>query len=105
VEVRDDEADELPSWSSRTWPDERLARMLRREKRENVDVARDATELIVLEGFRPRGSRMIERGERFSRDLDLAKTYPEYFGLLLPLSQLQEVNHGEQKAGAHSSGR
>ena len=48
---------------------------------------------------------MIERGERFPRDLDLAKTYPEYFGLLLPLSQLQEVNHGEQKAGAHSSGR
>jgi hypothetical protein len=61
--------------------------MHRREKRENVDVARDATELIVLEGFRPRGSRMIERGERFPRDLDLAKSYPEYFGLLLPLKE------------------
>jgi hypothetical protein len=71
-----------------------------RSKPEPVDVAHDATELIVLEGFRPRGSRMIERGERFPRDLDLAKAYPEYFGLLLPLSQLQEVNHGEQKAGA-----
>jgi len=61
--------------------------ILRRDKPESVDVVRDATEVIVLEGFRPRGSRMIERGERFPRDLDLAKTYPEYFGLLLPLKE------------------
>jgi hypothetical protein len=59
-----------------------------RPKPEPVVVARDATEVIVLEGFRPRGSRMIERGERFPRDLDLAKTYPEYFGLLLPLKEV-----------------
>jgi hypothetical protein len=52
-----------------------------------VDVVRDATELIVLEGFQPRGSRRFERGERFPRDVDLAKTYPEYFGLLLPLKE------------------
>jgi hypothetical protein len=63
--------------------------MLRREKRENVDVVRDATELIVLEGFRPRGSRMIERGERFPRDLELATTFPQYFGLLLPLKEVE----------------
>jgi hypothetical protein len=60
-----------------------------------VDVVHDATEVIVLEAFQPRGSRRFERGERFARDLDLAKRHPEFFGLLLPLSQLQDVNHGE----------
>jgi hypothetical protein len=71
--------------------------MLRREKTESVDVERDdATELIVLESFRPMGSRMIERGERFPRDLDLAKRHPEFFALMLPLSKLdiEEVRSG-----------
>jgi hypothetical protein len=64
----------------------------RRDKPEAaVDVARDATELVVLESFRPMGSRLIEKGERFPRDLDLAKSYPEYFGLLVPLRDLREV--------------
>jgi hypothetical protein len=63
----------------------------RREKPETVDVARDATEVIVLEGFRPRGSRLFEKGERFPVGLDLAKQYPQFFGLLLPLSKLEEV--------------
>jgi hypothetical protein len=35
---------------------------------------------------------MFERGERFPRDHHLAQSFPEFFGLLLPLSQLQEVN-------------
>ena len=65
--------------------------ILRRDKPEAVDLARDATELIVLERFRPRMSRAFEKGERFPRDLDLAKQFPEYFGLLLPLSELREV--------------
>jgi hypothetical protein len=69
--------------------------MLRRPNPEPVDFACDATEVIVLEAFQPRGSRRFERGERFARDLDLATRHPEYFGLLLPLSQLEEVNHGE----------
>jgi hypothetical protein len=64
--------------------------ILRRDKPESVDVVHDATELIVLEGFQPRGNRRFERGERFARDLDLAKRHPEFFGLLLPLSQLQD---------------
>jgi hypothetical protein len=70
--------------------------ILRREKTESVDVERDATELIVLESFRPMGSRMIERGERFPRDFDLAKRHPEFFALMLPLSKLdiEEVRSG-----------
>jgi hypothetical protein len=67
----------------------------RREKPESVDVERDATELIVLETFRPLMSRAFEKGERFPVGLDLAKQYPQFFGLLLPLSQLEEANHGE----------
>lgn len=65
--------------------------ILRRDKLEAVDVACDASELIVLESFRPMGSRLFQKGERFPRGLDLAKKHPEYFGLLLPLSELREV--------------
>jgi 5-methylcytosine-specific restriction endonuclease McrA len=58
-----------------------------RTRPKPVDVVREATEVIVLESFRPWMGRMIERGERFPRDHDLAKTFPAYFGLLLPLSE------------------
>jgi hypothetical protein len=70
--------------------------ILRRDKPEAVDVERDATELIVLERFSPRMSRAFEKGERFPRDLDLAKRHPEFFALMLPLSKLdiEEVRSG-----------
>jgi hypothetical protein len=61
---------------------------LRATNPEPVDLVRDATELIALESFRPVMSRRIDKGERFPRDHDLAKAWPEYFGLLLPLSEL-----------------
>jgi hypothetical protein len=57
--------------------------------RKAADVQRDAVEVIVLEGFRPLISRAVEKGERFPRDHDLAKTYPEFFGLLLPLTEIE----------------
>ena len=56
-----------------------------------VDVERDATEAICLQGFRPQMRREIHRGERFPRDAAVVKAWPEYFGLLLPMSELDEV--------------
>jgi hypothetical protein len=61
-----------------------------------VDVVREATEVIALEGFRPQMSREIQRGERFPRDHDLVAKFPAYFGLLLPLTELN-------KGGEHGS--
>jgi hypothetical protein len=34
--------------------------------------------------------RRVERGERFRRDHELVRAWPQYFGLLLPLSELNE---------------
>lgn len=56
------------------------------------DIAREATEVIALESFTPWMSREIQRGERFPREADIAKTYPAFFGPLLPLTELEEVN-------------
>jgi hypothetical protein len=64
--------------------------MMPKLRTRKADVAREANEVIALESFRPQMSRMIDKGERFPRDHDLAKTFPAYFGLLLPLSELQE---------------
>jgi len=64
---------------------------IRKGEPARVDVARDATEAICLESFRPWMSRMVERGERLPRDHDLPRAYPEFFGLLVPLSELEEV--------------
>jgi hypothetical protein len=71
--------------------------MLRKEP-ARVDIVRDASEVIALEGFTPQMSRQIQRGERFPRHHDLAKRFPQFFGLLLPMSELREVNeHGEDR--------
>jgi hypothetical protein len=68
--------------------------MVRRRAATAVDIRRDATEVIALESFRPLMSREIRKGERFARDNDLAKTYPAYFGLLLPLSAIEDEGNG-----------
>jgi hypothetical protein len=68
---------------------------LAREQPGAVDVQRDATELIALESFRPLMRREIRKGERFPRDHDLAKAWPQYFALLLPLAELDKGDeHG-----------
>jgi hypothetical protein len=67
----------------------------RRDRPETVDVARDAREAICLEAFQPFMRRAVEKGERLPRDHDLVRSFPAYFGLLLPLSELEEANHGE----------
>jgi hypothetical protein len=59
---------------------------LRPRRPKAVDVERDAVEAICIEGFRPAMRRAVERGERLPRDHDLVKTFPAYFGLLLPLT-------------------
>jgi hypothetical protein len=64
---------------------------IRKGEPARVDIVRDASEVIVLESFRPWMSRMVERGERLPRDHELPRTYPEFFGLLVPLSELEEV--------------
>jgi hypothetical protein len=35
--------------------------------------------------------RAVERGERFPRDAELVRAFPQFFGLLLPLSELDKV--------------
>jgi hypothetical protein len=71
---------------------------MRKQRPAHVDIARAATEVIALEGFTPQMSRQIQRGERFPRNHDLAKRFPQFFGLLLPMSELREVNeHGEDR--------
>jgi hypothetical protein len=60
--------------------------MLRRPKIKHVDVASDAVEAIALEGFRPAMRRTVEKGERFPRDAELVSDFPQFFGLLLPLT-------------------
>jgi hypothetical protein len=69
---------------------------MKRPAQHKVNVERDAVEAIALEGFRPAMRRPVERGERFSRDHELVKSFPRYFGLLLPLSELD-------KGGEHGS--
>jgi hypothetical protein len=64
---------------------------IRKQESSRVDVAREATEAIALESFQPLMRRMVERGERFPRDHELVRVWPQYFGLLLPLSELEEV--------------
>jgi dihydropteroate synthase len=69
--------------------------ILRRDKPEAVDVARDATEAICLESFQPLMRHAVEKGERLPRDAEMVKAFPQFFGLLIPMSELQEVNeHG-----------
>ena len=63
-----------------------------RTRPKPVDVVRDATEAICLESFQPVMRRRVERGERFPRDHELVRAWPHYFGLLLPLSELEEVS-------------
>jgi hypothetical protein len=63
--------------------------MSRKTRPKPVDVARDATEAVALERFTPVMHRTVERGERFPRDHELVRTWPQYFGLLLPLSELE----------------
>jgi hypothetical protein len=64
---------------------------LKTRRPKPVDVVRDATEVIALESFQPWMRRMVVKGERLPRDHDLVKAWPQYFGLLLPLSELEEV--------------
>jgi hypothetical protein len=67
------------------------SRVLRRKSEPSrVDVERDATEAICLEGFQPVMRRAVEKGERFARDAELVRAFPQFFGLLLPLSEIQE---------------
>jgi hypothetical protein len=54
-----------------------------------VDVERDATEVICIEGFRPVMRREVSRGERFPRAHELVASYPAYFALILPLTELE----------------
>jgi hypothetical protein len=60
-------------------------------KTQRARVERDAVEAICLEGFRPPMRRAVERGERFPRDHELVRSYSAFFGLLLPLTELEEV--------------
>jgi hypothetical protein len=64
--------------------------MWRKAEPARVDIVREASEVIALEGFRPAMRRAVERGERFPRDAELVRSFPAYFGLLLPLSELNE---------------
>jgi hypothetical protein len=68
-----------------------MAKLRRRRPDPAADVERDAVEAICLEGFRPPMRRAVEKGERLAREHDLVRSYPSYFGLLIPLSELEEV--------------
>jgi hypothetical protein len=57
---------------------------------KRVAVERDATEAICLEAFRPFMRGPVERGQRFPRDAELVRSFPQFFGLLLPLSALKD---------------
>jgi hypothetical protein len=57
---------------------------------QGADVQRDATEAICLEGFRPLMRPAVERGQRFPREAEMVRMFPAYFGLLLPLSAIEE---------------
>jgi hypothetical protein len=70
--------------------------VMRKQRPARVDVERDAVEAIALEGFTPTMRRTIEKGERFPREHELVATYPAYFALLLPLTELN-------KGGEHGS--
>jgi len=59
---------------------------LRARRPKAVDVERDAVEAICIEGFRPAMRRAVEKGERFPRDAELVSAFPQFFGLLLPLT-------------------
>ena len=63
-----------------------------RTRSKPVDVVRDATEAIALEAFQPVMRRRVERGERFPRDHELVRAFPQFFGLLVPLSELEEMS-------------
>jgi hypothetical protein len=65
--------------------------MLRARRPDAVDLEHDSVEAIALQGFRPPMRRAVERGERFPRDHALVRSFPAYFGLLLPMSELEEV--------------
>jgi hypothetical protein len=58
---------------------------------EASDVERDAVEAIALEGFRPAMRCAVAKGERFPRDAELVRAFPQFFGLLLPLAELGEI--------------
>jgi hypothetical protein len=62
----------------------------KRKEPARVDVERDAVEAICLEGFQPLMRREVKRGERLARDAELVRAFPQFFGLLLPLSEIQE---------------
>jgi hypothetical protein len=65
--------------------------MQRKRAPARVDVARDAVEAIALESFRPAMRREVVKGERLPRDAELVRAFPQFFGLLLPLT---EINRG-----------
>jgi hypothetical protein len=64
---------------------------MRKQRPAHVDIARHAIEAIALEGFQPVMRRAVERGERFPRDAEMVRAFPEHFALIIPMSALQEV--------------
>jgi hypothetical protein len=73
--------------------------ILRRDKPETVDVARDATEAICVEAFQPLMRRAVERGERLPRDAEMVMAFPQFWVLAIPMVDVIErekgVNHGD----------
>jgi hypothetical protein len=59
-------------------------------RREAVDVARDATFAICIEGFQPLMRRAVEKGERLPRDHDLVRSFPEFWVLAIPMVDVIE---------------
>jgi hypothetical protein len=69
-----------------------MKRLQRKAEPARVDVEHEATEAICLVAFRAPMRRAVDKGERLARDHDLVRSFPQFFGLLLPLTELEEVS-------------
>jgi hypothetical protein len=67
-------------------------KLQRKAEPARVDVERDAVEAICLEAFRPPMRRAVDKGERLARDHELVRSYREFWGLLLPLTELEDAS-------------